>query len=283
MGVDYLTLTCGNEVEATRLSLLAWALRSEFLAMGNKERSFAFAGYQGYSIGPVQYGERHDGVILRTSSLAAHTALLELRRSPLVAVTATRVDVQLTADFGSEAAKLGLGKSIADAASRAARERSKSRPYRVALLDGYGDGDTVIIGSRQSEGYGRSYDKYKESIHKAEDRMLFAGQYGPGAWRYEIEHKGSQARQLYKLLLEVDQVDEFISRHVRGWYDDHGVAIPVGEGASPAIRSLRHKSDVQRSLAWLRTSVAPTVRQLIEAGHRDEVLRALGLTEGGVV
>jgi DNA relaxase NicK len=156
-------------------------------------------------------------------------------------------------------------------------------PFKVHVRDGFGDGDTLEIGTRGSEVYLRLYDKHREGFKKTHSKQVQPGQFVPGSWRYEAELKGGAATELYCRLFEAPDGPEGHSQgvlmEVRGLFMDRGLDLPVGDVTADKIREKRYRSDLDRTRAWLRSAVRPTIKQLIADGYLAEVFSDLGLHE----
>ena len=155
--VDWFTCTAGLDSIGEELYKHGSGLVSQFVDQGDKHKETTWQGYRGDQAGPVMVGLRGDGVVLRASGIGARVALERVRG---LAVKPTRVDVQMTVYHGSVD---GLPQKLKRQAVRARAGRNGT-PYRVKHIDGCGDGDAVIIGDRSSEAFGRSYDKYRETL-----------------------------------------------------------------------------------------------------------------------
>jgi DNA relaxase NicK len=282
-GADWLTSTCKDLVHAVELRRRAHELLERYQAAGNEWIDDARAlGYAGVACGPVFYGERGDGVMFRASSAAANEAL-EVTRE--LKVKATRLDVQATLLMPEDRPDLGL--LVANASDAAAEEIAASgrMKWQTRRIDGYGAGDSAIIGARSSEGFGRCYDKHREGLQKYRERVgkfkERRGVYPLGAWRFEVEYKGTQAAQMYERLIRAESVSEAAISHVQRWYSDHGIWLPLEVAHVEPVRTIQRRSDALQTLAWLRDAVQPSIEKLIDMGYRDELFKVLGLGHVG--
>jgi hypothetical protein len=193
-------------------------------------------------------------------------------------VKPTRIDAQVTVDLGHD--DPDFGRRMAEVANRyrfsGARE---GRPFKVNYRDGYGDGGTLELGARGSEVYRRLYDKHRESFKKPHRKTVKAGQFPAGTWRFEGELKDGAASELFHRLSGAPSVAEGVLREVRGLFRDTGIELPVGEGAAPPIREIKHRPDLHRTLEWLQAGVRASVEELIAEGYEAEALAALGLAD----
>ena len=279
-GSDYVRLTCKDADASAELADRMGALGRRFLDEGNylDEKAYVL-GYRGWSCGPVFFGERPDGVMVQGSSVGSDLVVTVAQGLP---VHPTRVDLQVTLEYPDD--RRDVGRLVADQhqAWRLSEQASGwmvPRPPR--LIDGYGAGDSCLIGARSSEGFGRAYDKHREACEKYRDRVNRfrerMGVYPLGTWRQEVEFKGSQAEQVYERLSGSESYSGVAVGMVKRWFEDRGVLVPVAADALSPVKTIKHKSDVERSLAWIRDQVHPTVVKLIDLGYRAEVLHALGL------
>ncbi len=279
-GSDYVRLTCKDRAAAVELAERVAAVGRRFLDEGNYLDDKAYVlGYKGWACGPVFFGERPDGVMAQASAVGSDLLVTVVQGLP---VRPTRVDLQLTLQYDTD--RRDVGRQVADQhqAWRMVNEASgRMVPRPPRLVDGYGAGDSCLIGARSSEAFGRTYDKHREACEKYRDRVNRfrerVGVYPLGTWRFEVEYKGSQAEQVYECLTASESYGNTAVSNVKQWYEDRGVLVPVVADAVPPVRTIKHRSDVERSLAWLRDQVHPTVVKLIEMGYRDDVLKALGL------
>jgi hypothetical protein len=277
VSTDYLRLTCDDSRAAAWLELECLALARGFKDRGDRQRAWRYVGgYEdGWSCGPIAYAEGRNSVLVQASGVASDPLFLACKEK-LLDVRPTRFDVQATVQ---------LAKDDPAYARRMARRADRFRhsgkregyPFKVHVRDGKGDGDTLEIGTRGSEVYLRLYDKHREGFKKTHSKQVQPGQFAPGAWRYEAELKGSAACELYSRLSEAPGHSEAVLSEVRGLFMDHGLKLPVGKDAAPPIRELRYRSDIDRTRAWLRSAVRPSIEQLIADGYLGEVIADLGL------
>jgi hypothetical protein len=271
--VDWFTCTAGIDEVGEQLFKRGGELVGEFAEKGDRVKETGWQGYRGEQAGPIMVGLRPDGVVLRASGVGARAALEKVRG---LAVKPTRIDVQVTVEYGTVR---GLPQRLKRAAMRA-RAGRQGAPYRVKLIDGCGDGDALVIGDRSSEAFGRSYDKYRETLQKYKESVALkrelAQGFPDGSWRYEVEYKGSKAQTVHERLLNAE-FERAVVGDVRGWYADHGIDVPVSDDWLPAVREAKYVPDDERSLAWLRSAVRPTVDHLAARGRLAEVIEATGL------
>lgn len=136
-------------------------------------------------------------------------------------------------------------------------------------------GQTLYSGSRQSDLYGRVYDKGAQS-----------GDSVPGSWyRYEIELKAKRARQASTMLVE-NRFTPHVARQeavktVHDFFHNRYVPVPFTPETfenSAWLTAYVRQSSTDKKIAWLSTQVRPTVEYLFEVGLGDAALEALGLS-----
>jgi len=133
-------------------------------------------------------------------------------------------------------------------------------------------GTTLYVGSRQSEHFGRLYD-----------RGVRSGEFEPGlVWRYEVELKANAANVITSQVLE--QLREHPQRpvdttgFVHRWFRNRGV-FPIWDETTPTLvyQAKKAVTSADKKLSWFRSQVKPSVKWLIEEGLLRETLDALGL------
>lgn len=268
-GVDYLTMTWHDEIRNTALMntrmVIEWAERQKGAGgLGSISKPWAWEGYAGWQCGQLCVGERHDGTILRMSGVIGHRWLAQ---GLPTGHNVSRIDVALTV-WGCFCQKEQIALHSAEADYH--RKTLHSRPYKVRLIDGFGEGDTCYIGSRQSSQFVRIYDK---ELEQSGDKQY------KGAIRYECECKEQLALQA-------------LTRCTSGGYSAaRCLSVLLGLLARRAVRPLDTwgvdtdvlqpsqlpNSSLESSLSWLEKQVSPTVKRLIREGYEEEVLTALGL------
>lgn len=148
------------------------------------------------------------------------------------------------------------------------------RPYKVRLIDGFGDGDTVYIGARGKKSkFLRLYDKYLESN---KDEMW------KNAWRYEAELTDVHAVEAYNTIQDLEQSEHSIAFVLAGYYKERGIDLPVRPEAGlwPASKFQKRETDDERRLKWLKEQVGPVIDKMLMRGvSYDDIRQALGLSE----
>jgi hypothetical protein len=253
MGVDYVTLTAKTPASIGKLKMYGDAQVALLEREGFHVKPSRPMGYDGWQVGPVFLGARFDGFMLRVSGQMAHEAARLWDED----IHCTRLDVQATLKHfpaWSPWGKISLG--VAEAYQKANPRRGGYPHGR--LEDGRGKGDTVKVGSRTSDRYGRLYDKEKESLDPVYD----------GCWRYEVEYKGDYALLACRTLRASQFSAREAGRMALAEYKAWGYPIPETElQMCEPLAVDSPKSDVERRKAWLRRQVGPTILSLLAQGE----------------
>lgn len=260
-GVDW--ITCSAKLPSTMAALLRLgkALVDEEEGCGGVRKPWYFQGYAGYSAGQVSAGFKGSGVCVRASGAAAREHAAELIEC---ADNVSRLDLQLTvrsdacgADFASS-----LYRSLLSA------PRARGRPVERTLITSTYSGDTLYMGRRVSDQYGRIYNK------SAEEKV----NEDPLRWRFEVEYKRAYAKAAAAAYSASDRSIEWSTGRVVRWFADRGIRPPVSTLAGDSIRGApRGTAEEAARLEWLKRSVRPAVRALAEKYGWPDMLALLGV------
>lgn len=146
---------------------------------------------------------------------------------------------------------------------------SRGRPRSLTLIQSHPHGETLNVGKRSSDAYGRCYDW--ATAHKAgEPRTI---------WRFEVEYKRLYASRHSRALLTVDDRERSIRDTVHAWFAVRGVRLPWSlQDSQLSVES--SALEIQRDpLAWFETSVSKTLAKAINRYGLPRVLLALGLSD----
>lgn len=258
-GADYIRLTHADERLYGEWRDIMLAEYTEEEHQGRKPHWRWIMGYYGQVGEHCFVGKGEQGAMVQASGSLANHLFYPLSRT---GGRASRIDLQMTVVPPTDPNDY-LNSAYIYAC---AKEHTRGRPSMVQFNDTNYGARMVSIGSRQSEVYGRIYDKGKES-----KEPLYSGMV-----RLEIEVKGKQAPDLQRFLME-DRMLTFHAKHItQQWFKQRGVPMfweddTPGE-MPPAVR--RTKTD-ETKLAWLSTQVAPTLKKLCENGKALECAAAL--------
>ncbi len=268
-GIDYLTTTWKDEIRDTALlntrTVIEWAERQYGKrGLGSTPKPWAWNGYAGWQCGQLNVGERYDGTILKLSGVMAHKWV---KAGLPVGHNMSRCDIALTVWGVSEQShEIALHSEQGDVY----RKSLRSRPFKMRLVDGKGDGDTLYLGSRSSELFTRIYDKEREQPDNEDYKTSL---------RYECECKERTALDSYQRCVSGGYSPTSCLAVLVGLLARRGI-YPMGIGSTAVVvipPSNLPESNLEATLAWLEKGVSPTVRRLIREGYEEEVLNALGL------
>jgi hypothetical protein len=141
--------------------------------------------------------------------------------------------------------------------------REGGRKRATTYIDGGGRGNTLNVGSRSSNYYGRIYDKHRESGDDAFRRC----------WRYEVEAK-NDAAEVFRQFINSNAGDAAsIASLVAAWFGDRGIGVRYRPGVACALAPIgADPTDDIRTLKWLRAAVAPALARLLERYTRDALV-----------
>lgn len=270
--IDYVTVTFTEE-SVPEIWYALGTVKGELETIG--KRKWRFFGYEGdcYFLkeGHFAIGTSSDarmGTIVQASGAAARKYWRVLIPKP---ARVSRID--LAADAKAAPPDPDVARECWE---HLGREGASESRYYSLVESRHGisrGGDTLYVGSRSSDQFGRVYDK---SAKRKE------GDIG-SLWRYEVELKRKLAKQVAVQLLDAAETSLplMIANYVYEWFRVRGVP-PIWDYSKGATLStvavITGKSDEER-LLWLRKQVSPTVANFVRAGRADQVLKALGLED----
>lgn len=254
-GVDYLTVTTRDNKTSPQLLARAARLMARVHTEGHSPKNWRWMGYSGYQTASFRYGVRGDeGIVVLSSEMARE----HWREFTNAGSRVTRIDLAVT---------VRLYEQYKSLAKDMYQEAMKANARLYGYVERSIGGSTLYVGSRESERFGRLYDK---GAHLGEE----AG----WTWRYEVEVKKPLSSYLAQSLFASDDVPSFIVSYVHDFFTLRNVA-PVFDKSDYKyiIESEGRIQTREKQLHWLRTSVAPTVSRLIELEGEEKVLGALNL------
>jgi len=179
---DWLTRTFSDEKTRRYVNEDFQATLQAWMREGAETQTWEWMGFSGVSCGGMSWGHRADCDMLR---LSGGTAELLFPRFAHYGGNCSRLDVAVTFTFGhakSNVASIWYNELMT--------MREPADPRSLSLIVNSKGGETLYVGSRQSDQFARLYDKGAET-----------GLLAPGnQWRYEVEFKGERASQALKRL-----------------------------------------------------------------------------------
>lgn len=257
--VDWCTLTATHRLGAPSLAVLGRRLVAEEAEHGAKRKAWHWRTYAGEHAGGVSWGTGTDGELLQLTGGAAD---YYFDRTTSPAWRATRLDVQVTCRFPG-ALDVEVERIYDGIASCQQRAGFKRVSRLIKTTEG---GYTCYVGTPGGERLGRIYNKDAESQDERYHSSL----------RWEVECRGVVASSLRNHLATTADRRSAIQRYVRAYFLDAGIICPwpAGDLLLHCERPPRN-TDATAKLAWLSSTVAPTVQRLADGGHLPEVLAVL--------
>lgn len=258
-GVDYIAASAQIRSNELALVTIGNAAIRDARRDGNTVRTFSANGYRGLSCGGASVGSGDSGSIVRISGSRAS----EVCRGIInVADNVSRIDIQATVRFGRDIHALARQ----HAAELRREQHTRIRQLHARLERTFGRGDTLYVGSRSSNYYGRVYDKHRES--KSDEYAK--------CWRYEVECKNDSAKVVSRMVVRNDNHPAPIAAAVHRWYTARGVECRFTPEIPGEIAKVgRQETDAERQIRWLSQQVAPVVSKLREWYSEDDLYSVL--------
>lgn len=260
-GVDWMTATAATGDARSAFRAVGDALLSNERADAVDVRASALRDYRGWRAPGLFVGERHNDTIIVLSGAKAPPHWAAVAQ---VATNVSRLDLQASVWTHGEQPRLSRWYY-----QRAVRQSpSRGRPRSYSLIQSHPQGDTLYVGSRQSDYFGRVYDwasAHKEGMPRT-------------IWRFEIELKRQVASAHTRTLLSTNDVRGLSESLVRRWYDSKGIQPTWPERQSPQSEEVSLCSKERDTLAWFERSLRQTIRREIKRHGITAVLDALDLS-----
>ena len=263
--IDWITCTA----TADGLGPQLWAIGERFLrdddAVDDRALPWQMKGYRGWHSSHVRLGSRPSGCLL---SLSGQQSSNKWRDAFMAAENCSRLD--LAVDVTCDPPMAMLARHIY--AKMIHGPLRNGRPSSSRLIVGSDGGSTAYIGSRQSEFFGRVYDK------GIEQKTHSRGQW----WRWELEVKGDAAKRVAHTIISSEDEGMAIGSINADWFRSRlGDCYPFS--GKLAVRNREQSStSTDRKLQWLSRQVRPTVIELLGRLESARILEALGFPQSAV-
>lgn len=270
--VDWLTITSKNKDIRNRMWQEANRIMHILKEQGFAQKPWRFSGYDGWLCGGFRWGTREDSDICM---LSGENARVNYDVMLGHCENVTRIDLAVTITLCEPMPTLAFDTYALNAWGTG---RGDQRKRKASFINNSDGGQTLYLGSRASDQYGRIYDKGMEN----QDRTDVPVDLGR-IWRYEVEFKSYRAKriasQLYEKLHGELDVHSIIGDTVDTWFKARGLpTIIKNAGDQPFLSDVRATvTDDAMTLKWLSTQVRPSVSRLILNGRLEDVLRALNI------
>lgn len=261
-GVDYITATATHAPRSIELRTIGYENIEREAANGNDVKKWRTLGYVGRHCGSASVGVGEQGTIVRLSSAVAREYWQE---AFAFSTNVTRLDLQVTVRL-----KQPSSTTVKQVWSQALKHAAKlKRPAKLHMRGSPLALETIEFGSRQSDRYGRCYDKYIES---GLDHYL-------NCVRFELELKRRWAISTARALAPHASKDNLGAGLVAQFFGVRGVSLPSPVCSSEIVIFTAPNSDASNKLVYFRKCVRSPVQKCIEHYGLSEVLDALGISE----
>jgi len=259
-GPDWMTATARGKGSRSAFEDIWQGIGRKERAAGVEIKPAALRDYRGWRAPGVFYGERHDDSIIVLSGAATPPHWQSVAEH---ADNVSRLDLQVTLWTHGEQPQ--LGRYYWNQVRRLPPQRG--RPREFSLTQTKPKGETLYVGKRTSDGFGRVYDW--SSAHKqGEPRTL---------WRQEVEFKRHMARGHCAALLGTTDPRSYTESVVGEWFERRGVRSSWSSAESPDLQGV-FSSPIKRDvLLWFETSVSKTIARAIKWHGPAKVFEALHL------
>lgn len=262
--VDFLTVTTSCGIETQKLTVLALRIAAS-LPASKPWRMLRYAGWMSKSpagIGGVALGYcNHTKAIMQVWGELSNRWFLEAMRGMNAKIT--RVDYAVTLLFSEKQG--GMAEML--------EHLDQAKGMYTLVIPVNEQGGTLYVGSRQSEKFGRIYDK-GAMLPDVPNRLY---------WRYEVEYKRSCALDAAQHIVNATRPDDrlkVIVGNVWEFFSKAGVEMPqltMGKFGYPVVKYAVIARSFDKTLQWLETQVNPALVRLSEVGFGADAFKALGI------
>lgn len=259
-GVDW--ITCTAQSGSTRWDMTEYARRERdrLIEAGESIKAGYRLGYYGWQVEGFFHGQRDGSSIIVASGATADRVW---RAASNVSDNVARLDLQVT--VATPLDRPHLGKQAAEAL-RGGIPR-KVRVKNARLIISQPQGETLCLGRRTSDQYGRLYDKASEA-KLGEPRSI---------WRYEVELKRRAASAAATDLRGSQTPHAVASALVWSWFNARGVVPVYTPDLMFCPQNPPPTAPSRNVLTWFEESLSITVARAVRRYGRERVMQALGL------
>jgi hypothetical protein len=262
-GVDAVTVSYRDDSRVAFEEIRAATRRAVSYRMDGsfETRSARLRGYEGERPHPSMFVGSMAGqgtLVVATGSLSEYV-VDELRDADHCA----RIDLQLTLWVSQDADTLiSKARDYADSFRKAPGRLG--RPFSIRHEQTLGSGDTLYLGSRTSERFGRIYNKGAES-----GELEYSG-----SIRYEVELKNDAATRFYRRYVATTDPTACLLSEVLRDFSEWGIHLPtnLADKYPKRIEATPDPFSAERKLEWLRNGVSGTVDKLLDEGVEFEAI-----------
>jgi hypothetical protein len=266
-GIDYLRVTI-QPGQNLRPWLHEWkGLIDDSVFDCHKTKPWKWQGYEGTECNGFYYGGREDGFLFEARGSAANVAFQRTKNLELVGNVPrldVKVDTQGTEELSDETEALFDYLRVPKHEGQAKRDRS------LAIQRPRGGADSLYCGSRNSGSYLCIYSASAKHPDKFSEPTR----------RYECRYSNDTAKDRYTHCKNSASITCIATSLVIGHLMSIGLERPWFKD-TPPIAPMRHytPTDDEKSLKWIESHVAGTIRRLIRNGHGEELADIIGVKE----
>lgn len=265
-GCDWITVTQEPGEKMDQLREMSLGLADAEMHNGMFGRPWSASGYEGFSCGHLEYGERHDGCIVQLHSHLSHAHWL---RFFALARNVSRIDVEVTTATEEDPA-FRLRRHLRQLQRH---NRKLKRGPQLSYMVSHTGGMTIYSGSPQSDVRLRIYDKERESNQSQWSKAV----------RFEAQFRRGSSLRMARNMSSARSPGQTGGAAVRRILQNRGGSCRTlnellrGSVSFETLQDAPTLKDVDRVCGWLRKSVQPSVQRLLVYTERAVVLEALGL------
>lgn len=260
-GVDWITCTARGRDARKRLETVADGLLQEEAGRGVEVSPARLRDYVGWRVPGIISARRADDSIC---VLSASHALAHWKTVAREATNVSRLDLQVTVWTHGE--QPALSRWYYQRVRRQAATRGRPRSY--SLIQTHPHGDTLYVGKRQSDSFGRLYD-YATAHAKAPPRTI---------WRNEVEFKRHDAAHHAHSLLDERVDPSRVEQIVHHWFETRGVRPTWSVGESSHLERVSTRETERDILSWFDSSLSITLAKAIRRYGVAAVVESLHLS-----
>ena len=261
-GVDAFTATSRNKAASALVTTVGHQAVAQQVRLGNIAHAVNYHGYVGTRAGSAMVAVNDQGQAL--IELKGENCLLFARRLYGAHINVTRIDLQITMRFPKD--RPDLAKEVADAMPNERAKIVGKNWAKPRMTLGFGEGDTLYLGSRESNKFRRLYNKWlqsKDPLYK-------------NCWRAEIEFKYDDAPTVWRLGQDCDFSPIWIQSIITTDFAGQGCPLPVAHlGDAFVPGATRNETDMEAKLAWIKQQVYPTMQVLCDNGYKEPLMQML--------
>lgn len=245
-GIDYIRVTCNDELNGVRLRDHFWDTAEQDAQLGYEVQNGGAFGFVGKKSRHALWGVKKDWSMLQVSGRFAQRALAYAHEG----TQCTRLDLQVT--YQVEEGK--VEETIRSLYNVACDHKGEEgMPVKVKMIEERHKAQTVYIGSRASDYFVRIYDKFEES-GKEEYRNCV---------RVELEIKGRASKAIWQRMCTSEDGVGHLLNHLKKIVSKRGIVLPEHfKGKIPQMVFKREPMKEENQLAWLKRQISPTVTKL---------------------